>query len=113
MTAAPALAGPGDPVDCIPPVPSPGGPTQTIVRVQGLDVTINPGGSVRPGDTQGFAVDVLLAALGYVGCVEGDTADPITCLQPLSDYVQVDTETGGVSINGNELAARVDSCLAS
>lgn len=115
VTAAPAHAGPGDPVACIPSVDVPPPPThtQTVVAVNGLDVTVNPNGSVpvELWAIYDYALDVA-SPVGYVWCVLGDTADPVFCPGQNTNtgdltngrYVS-QGEDGSVTVHGNELVA--------
>jgi hypothetical protein len=112
--AAPAHAGPGDPVDCYKGLPPSGDPAQTIVTIDGLDVTVNPNGTVDTDGTTAYALAVVNAVRAYAFCVEGDTIDPVYC--PVgatwlpTKYLYQDS-SGTVRVEGNELAADVSSCL--
>lgn len=118
LTAAPAHAGPGDPVACLQSPPD--GPAQNIVWVSGFDITADP--SAVPNDVNSaasFAYQVGMAPLRYFWCVAGDTADPGLCLlDTLSSgltedpsYVSQDPYTGAVTVHGNELVGDASACL--
>ncbi len=118
--AAPAQAGPGDPVGCLP--PGPGTPTTKTVTVNGFDVTINPSGAPEDVNT----VDAYVgwgfnAGLNYVLCVAGDVDDPAWCLtwgpyflatgQRELDYYVTQNPDGSVTFHGNALMADVELCV--
>lgn len=113
MAGSPAHAGPGDPVGCIQAPPS-GGSYQSIVYVNGLDVSVYPTGHVNATGLANYAVQVALVPYRYVWCVEGDVLDPVFCpvsnIGSTDEYVYVD-EWGGVHVRGNELAADATACL--
>lgn len=111
--AAPAQAGPGDPVGCIPTVSGPNS-GQNVVWVNGLDVTVNPSGGVDTAGLTIYAVGTAWAVgVAYPFCVAGDLDDPAWCAlgMPLGDYVYQDPNTGQITIRGNEVVADANNCI--
>ena len=115
ITAAPAYAGPGDPIGCYQGVPAPDGDAQNIVTTDGLNVTFNPNGTVDAQGVLDYATEELLVVPGaYVSCVEGDTLDPAFCPVYARNEGDAWAETypdGGFTVRGNEIASDVTGCI--
>lgn len=114
MVAAPAYAQPGDPVECFQGLPRLEGGEQSIVWVNGFDVTINPNGTVDAIAIAEFVVRVYQTVNIYAFCVEGDTLDPVLCpvvnIGSLDEYVYTD-ESGAIHFEGNELLSDLTACI--
>ena len=115
MTAAPAYAGPGDPIGCYHGVPAPDGDAQNIVTTNGLDVTVYPNGTVDSQGVLDYATEDLVAfASEYWACVRGDTLEPVSCPLRARNEGDAWAETypdGGFTVRGNEIASDVTSCI--
>lgn len=128
LVATPAHAQePGDPVGCIPAVPDPSAPPQTVVTVDGLDVTIDPNGDVDTDSLDSYLIGLAFTPVSYALCVAGDFADPVLCVYGIvlggvvdtvnnpgtyvTRYIERDPDSGQIMIHGNDLAADATGCV--
>lgn len=116
--AAPAQAGPGDPVGCLPD-PQVGDSPAGVVEVNGFDVTVHPQNAPSAGFwVAGTALGLAFDGLIYFWCVDNGTSAPVWCagrqVQILPNgepyYVTQDPDSGSITVHGSQLVSDLTVC---